>query len=158
MSVLVIFDSQCKHTERIAQAISRALNGTHQVRAIDVIQAEGLDLEGIEMLFLGSPTQRRKPSLAMQNLVNRIPVQNLKGPDLATFGVHPAMPEAVTGSAARAMGGRIRQRGGSLVAPPESFVTDAKANNLKNGEIERASSWARKVWKIHKTQHIYRKK
>lgn len=157
MSVLVIFDSQCRHTEQIAQAISRALNGIHQVPAVDVAKVvDSLELEGVEMLFLGSPTQRRKPSLAMQNLVDIIPGQHLKGLALASFGVRPAIPEAMTGSAARAIGEKLRQRGGSLVAPPESFFTDAKANNLKKGEVERAASWARKVWKMHRTQHIYR--
>ena len=162
MSVLVIFDSQCRHTEQIAQAISRALNGIHQVPAVDVAKVvDSLELEGVEMLFLGSPTQRRKPSLAMQNLVDRIPGQNLNVLGLASFDIRPAMPEAMTGSAARAsaaraLGEKLRQRGGSLVAPPESFVADARANSLRNGEVERAASWARKVWKMHRTQHIYR--
>ncbi len=68
MHALVVYDSQFGNTERIAAAIADTLRTTGEVRLAHVEPAHPLDLEGVDLLILGCPTQGWAPTVAMQAL------------------------------------------------------------------------------------------
>ena len=49
----------------------------------------------------------------------------------------------MTGSAAKVMAGKLREKGVSLLVVPESFFVKGAEGPLRDGELERASTWAR---------------
>ncbi len=57
MKVLVVYDTLYGNTEKIARAIAGAVAPPDTVRIIRAGEAGPADLEGVGLLFVGSPTQ-----------------------------------------------------------------------------------------------------
>src|SRR5256885_13379181 len=57
MNALIVYDSQFGNTERIAQCITSTLSEFGQARAVRVGQVHSEELQGVDMLILGCPTQ-----------------------------------------------------------------------------------------------------
>jgi len=57
MNALVVYDSQYGNTERIAQAIADTLRAVGQARAVRVDSAHPVELQGVDILIVGCPTQ-----------------------------------------------------------------------------------------------------
>ena len=51
----------------------------------------------------------------------------------------------MTGSAANVMAGKLREKGTSLLVASESFFVKGTEGPLRDGELERASTWARQI-------------
>jgi hypothetical protein len=156
MNALIVFDAQSWSAGQMALAIAGTLAKSAYVRAVDVADINGLDLQGVDILILGCATQRWKPTPAMQGFLNSIPEGSLDGISLAIFDTRFPVPRPVTGSAARAMASELRKRGGSVVVPPQSFHRLGKEASLKKGEVERAVRWARTVTKTHRAYRLFR--
>jgi len=62
----------------------------------------------------------------------------------AAFGTRAAMPW-VPGSAANAIGRRLRRRGVPLVGPAQSFHVIGMEGPLVEGELERARAWGEEL-------------
>jgi hypothetical protein len=43
------------------------------------------------------------------------------------------------------MAAKLREKGVSLLAEPESFIVKGTEGPLRDGELERASTWARQI-------------
>jgi hypothetical protein len=59
----------------------------------------------------------------------------------AAFDTRIDKSPALTGSAARGIAKRLRRRGFTVVADPESFFVDDAEGPLAEGELERAREW-----------------
>ena len=143
MYALVIYDSQFGNTERIATAIADTLRTSGEVRLARVDPEHSLDLEGVDLLILGCPTQGWRPTVAMQALLAKLTPEQLDGRAIACFDTRFQKPRWLTGSAARRMTDTFRRMGITLVVPPESFFVDQKDGPLLSGELGRAAVWAR---------------
>ena len=67
MKVLIVYDSVYGNTEKIARAIGGAITGDVKVlRAGEVNRAE---LEPIDLLIVGSPTQGFRPTMPVQSFI-----------------------------------------------------------------------------------------
>jgi flavodoxin I len=49
------------------------------------------------------------------------------------------------GYAAEPIAAKLQKKGGTLAAPPEGFFVGGTEGPLKEGELERAAQWARRV-------------
>jgi len=145
MKALVIYDSTFGHTEQIARAIADTLAERGSARALRVAKAGTIDLEGIDLLVLGCPTQRHKPTPAVQAFLGSIPRGALHGLPAAAFDTRYRKARWLTGSAARAVAKRLRKAGASLLLPGESFFVATREGPLQEGELQRATDWAREV-------------
>jgi len=151
MKVLVVYDSVYKNTEIIAQAISSVLPAA----AVKVIKADTVtqaDLDGINLLVAGSPTQGGRAVANLQKFLTEIPSNRLKGIKVAAFDTR--MTGENHGFALRLLvktigyaAGRIAQsllsKGGELILPPEGFIVNDREGPLKDGELERAAAWGK---------------
>lgn len=157
MKSLVIFDSLYGNTEKIAQSISHALSEQGEVAILRV--GEGLtdQLAGVELLVVGSPTQRLRATDGMNNLLNSIPKNGLKDLKVAAFDTRltweaiektPPLPffVKILGYAAERIARQLKSKGGELVIPPEGFFVQGMEGPLVEGEVERAAAWARKLF------------
>ncbi|MGZ3645727.1 MAG: flavodoxin family protein [Ktedonobacteraceae bacterium] len=146
MNSLIVYDSQYGNTERIAQCITSTLRDFGQARAVRVDQVYLEELEGMDMLILGCPTQGMRQTPAMQSLIAHIPRELLRDLSIACFDTRFRGGFWML-SAAPAMDKQLRMMGVELVVPPESFFVKAmkKEGPLLAGEIGRAASWATKL-------------
>jgi menaquinone-dependent protoporphyrinogen IX oxidase len=157
MNTLVVFDSQCGGTEQIAQVIVSTLSHYGKVQAVDAAQTNGLDLKRAEMMIVGGPARRWRPSTTIQAFLDTIPEGTLKGLSLASFNTHLPMPQFMTRSAAKRLNKRLRKTGGALLLPSERFRAADRMGRLTSEEVERAARWARTVYRMHRAQQVFRR-
>lgn len=147
MNALVIYDSKFGNTEAVARAIETAL-GARRLNVADAMQA---DLNGVDLLVVGSPTQAGRPTTAIQAYLRQLPANALANVDVAAFdtridsathGPFLRVLTAVIGFAAAKIGAGLKARGGSLIAQPEGFIVDGTEGPLRAGEEKRANAWA----------------
>lgn len=137
MGALVIYDSRYGHTEKIAHAIGEAVEG--QVLQVDDVSPA--DLEGVDLLLVGSPTHGGFPTEGIHDLVKA--TLGLEGVRVAVFDTRTK--RTMFGYAAPKIARNLEKGGGVLVAPPEGFFVLGRKGPLKEGEIERAADWAERI-------------
>ena len=143
MNALIVYDSQFGNTERIAQCITSTLSEFGQARAVRVGQVHSEELQGVDMLILGCPTQGMRQTPAMQSFIACIPRELLSGLSVACFDTR-FRGGLWKISAAPSMAKQLRTMGVELLVPPESFFVKSmkKEGPLLAGELERAACWA----------------
>ena len=153
MKILVVYDTYFGNTEKVAKAIGGALDGDVQVLRINDISAE--QLTGLDYLILGSPTRAFKPTKAITNFLNHLSTGALSGVKVAAFDTRMDIKKvnnkvltlmaSIFGYAAKPIGTRLQKKGGNLVGEPEGFIVEDSEGPLKEGELVRASNWAKKI-------------
>jgi len=169
MNILVVYDSLFGNTERVALSIAETLRAFGQVQAVriepsqseelkrqDLLRqnkatgvhlepAHPVELQGVDMLILGCPTQAFKATPAMLSfLEEKISPASLSGMAVACFDTRVRGP---FGSAARTMAKKLQKKGVSLLLPPESFFVSGTQGPLKSEELDRAATWAQMLLK-----------
>jgi hypothetical protein len=113
-------------------------------------------LAGLELLIVGSPTQKFRPLPAVTALLKELPDGALQGVKVAAFDTRVPVSEIeknrilaffvrIFGYAAKPIADRLAKKGGEPVAPPEGFYVGGTEGPLLEGELERAADWARQV-------------
>ena len=158
MQILVVYDSVFGNTERIAKAIGEALSATESVELRRVGEAKPEHLSGLEMLIVGSPTRAFKPTKATTDFLKRIPSNGLRDVKVAAFDTRISEADINSGLlsflvkrfgyAAKPIAEKLEKKGGSLTVPAEGFFVKDTEGPLKDGEIERAASWAKKAVRV----------
>lgn len=143
MNALVVYDSVYGNTQQVARAVSDVLASRANTRLVRVSEAAGLDLAGIDLLMLGSPTHGWRPTPAMRDLLDRLPEGSLRNLPAAAFDTRLRGIRLLTGSAARSLAKTIERMGARLILPPESFLVVRSEGPLAEGELTRATEWAR---------------
>jgi flavodoxin I len=142
---LVIYDSAYGNTQRLAEAVAAVLEEFGCVRLLRAAETTASDVEGVELLIVGSPTQRRTITPGLRAFLQRVPAPAFGGLPTAVFDTRYALPRVLSGSAAHVLAKRLRARGALLLAPPECFLVTALPGPLQAGAIRHAQEWARTV-------------
>jgi len=155
MKILIIYDSVYGNTEQIAQTIGAALGSQEDVEIFRVSDVKPEQLTGLNLLIVGSPTQRFRPTTAISRLLEKIPVNSLNGVKVAAFDTRLSLSDiessverffvARGGYAAMPIANRLKKSGGSLIVPPEGFIVQGMNGPLFEGELERAADWAKQI-------------
>jgi flavodoxin len=153
MNTLILYDSQFGNTGQIADRIADSLRAFGVARAVRVELAQPPEIRGAELLILGCPTQGWRPSPAMQSFLEHVSSDSLRGLAVACFDTRFQMPRLLTGSAAQVMAKKIREKGVSLLVPPESYFVKGKQGPLRGGELDRAAAWARQLHRQMEAPH-----
>ena len=154
MKALIIYDSVYGNTEKIARAIAGAMTPSDEVKVLQVGEANPSELESIDLLIVGSPTHGGRPTPAIQEFLSKIPANALRNIRVTSFdtrilakdrGVGLRILLGVVGYAAGRIADSLKGKGGYLAAPPEGFIVEGNEGPLKEGELERAASWAKEI-------------
>ncbi len=156
MKGLVIYDSAFGNTEQIANMIGSTLGSPEDIEVLRVGEVKMEGLTGLELLIVGSPTQRFKPTEATSDFLKRIPTNWLLGTKVAAFDTRLTIEEIeetrilpffvrIFGYAAQPIANKLKKKGGELVASPEGFYVQGMKGPLVEGELERAAAWARQI-------------
>jgi flavodoxin len=157
MKALVVYDSFFGNTEQVARSIGDALGQHRHVGTLRVVDFKPEHLAELKLLIVGSPTRAFSPSPAIKKFLKRIPKNGLKGVKVAAFDTRVTEEEIdsavfilricvnIFGYAAKPIADRLVKKGGELIAPPEGFFVQGTEGPLKEGELERASDWAKQI-------------
>ena len=152
MKALIVYDSAYGNTEKIAKAIGGAITG--EVKVLRVGEVNSSEMESIDLLIVGSPTQGFRPTKSVQTFIESIPGGTLKGIDTGAFDTRIHASDVGTGLrlimkmggyAAPRISGKLKKKGGNVIVLPEGFFVKDKEGPLKEGELERAVSWAKGI-------------
>jgi flavodoxin len=156
LKAVVIYDSEFGNTERVAKTIGSTLGTPEQVQVKRVGEVNTVDLRGVNLIIVGSPTQRFRPTPVTKDFLERIPANGLQGIRAAAFDTRLTDKEFETtrigsffvgifGYAAQPIANQLKKKGAALVAAPEGFYVQGVEGPLAEGELERAADWAKQV-------------
>jgi len=143
MKVLIVYDSKFGNTEKVAKAIATALGtkeDTHLAKA-DMVKPE--DLEGIDALIVGSPVHAWGPTTKIKSFLKGLKPDALSGIKAAAFdtGYKPRL----AGSATKKIEEMLKKAGCSIAVPGEKFIVTGNKGPLADGELDKASVWAKNI-------------
>jgi len=151
MKALVVYDSVFGNTEQIAQAIGNALGSQKDVEILRVSNVKPEQLMGLKLLIVGSPTHGGRPTSAIQDFLNKVSESVIRGINVAAFDTRfSTRLVRIFGYAAGRIADSLKRNGGTLIVSPEGFFVKGKEGPLKEGELERAASWAKVIVKSKK--------
>jgi flavodoxin I len=155
MKALVVYDTVFGNTEKIAHAMGDALGSEASVEVLRVGNVKLEQLTAAELLLVGSPTRGFRPTPAISRLVKAIPREGLAAVKIAGFDTRfsindtkSAVRKALVrmfGYAADPIANRLAQRGAAQIIAPEGFFVADTKGPLKDGELERAADWAKRI-------------
>ena len=156
MKALVVYDSAYGNTAKIAQAIGEGLGAQADVETLRVRDVNPGQLTSVDLLVVGSPTQKFRPTGATTEVLKSVPGGGLKGIKVAAFDTRFTETEInrvrilaffvrIFGYAAKPIADRLVKKGGTLIIPPEGFYVGDTEGPLLEGELERAADWARQI-------------
>lgn len=153
MKALVIYDTYYSNTERIAWTIGKYLGEDVQVIKVGELLPE--QLQGVELLIVGSPTRYFRPTKAITKFLKELPDNSLAGVKVAAFDTRLNTYDTNAISfkilvkyfdyAAKYIANLLVKKGGQLVLDPEGFYVFGNAGPLKNKELERSIHWIKKI-------------
>lgn len=152
MKILVVYDSYFGNTERIALAIKDSIPENKHVLVKKISEFNTNDLEGVEVIIVGSPTRAFRPTEAIANFLKKIDVSKYKWIAFDT-GVNTEQVKSkvlnvmvkLFGYAAPNMAKIIKKARGVMLADPETFYVIGNEGPLVAGEIDRFHKWIESV-------------
>jgi len=146
MKTLIVYDSFYGNTEKIARAIATALTPSGEVKVLRPSEVNPAELSSVDLLIIGSPTQGGKQTPAIQEFLSKIPANAMKNVSVASFDTRLSTRlVGIFGYAAGKIAESLKGKGGNLILPPEPFFVKGREGPLKDGELERAAAWAKKI-------------
>ena len=151
LKTLVIYDSQYGNTKKVAEAIAKPLNNA---KLVNVNAATTSDLDGIELLIVGSPTQGGRATQAVQDFINAIPSKSLDCVKICAFDTRFKTEDQrffirflmkTIDFAAPKIDKSLKTKGGKGVVKPQGFYVSDKKGPLNQGELDRAFNWLKNV-------------
>ncbi len=151
MKAIVLYDSVYGNTEKVARAIAEGIGQGCVARSVS---SGAPDLKGLDMLVAGSPTHGGRPTKSVSDFLRKMPDGALGGVGVASFdtrndleGEGPMVRKLAGffGYAAASISKILEKKGGRVLATPEGFFVRGKEGPMKEGEIERAAAWGRKL-------------
>jgi flavodoxin len=148
MNKLIIYDSQFGNTEKIARAIAESISA----KALKIGELGTVDIKGLDVLVVGSPTQGGRPTASLQQFLENSSAGELQNVQVAAFDTRFSESDSpfplnliikTFGFAAPKIAKIIERAGGKPIANPEGFIVKGKDGPLVSGEIERAKKWIR---------------
>ena len=145
MRAMVVFDSAHGNTEKIAKAIAKGISD--DTRTVRASEFETKDVEGIDVLFIGSPNVDGRPTEQIQ-LVAMSLRYKASGMKIATFDTRLKVNFGkLHGHAAERIADQLCESGAKVRARPEGFIVTGRNGPLAHGELERAKSWGAKTFR-----------
>ena len=146
MKTLIVYDSVYGNTEEIAKAIGGVITG--EVKVVRVSELNSAEWKTIDLLIVGSPTQAGRPTPAIRDFLSKVQKTALRGINVAAFDTRISTRwVGIFGYAAGRIAVILKRKGGTLIGSPEGFFVKGKEGPVKEGEMERAASWAKEIAK-----------
>lgn len=155
MKALVIYDSVFGNTEKLAQAIAGVLASSGEVEAKRVGEVSRSDLDGLDLLVVGSPTRKFTATPATKQFLRGLAPDALQRVRVAAFDTRVDIAAEnnrflsflvkLFGYAAEPIAKLLEKKGGEAAAEPAGFFVGGTEGPITEGERERAEAWARSL-------------
>jgi flavodoxin I len=144
MKTLIISDTVYGNTMQIARAISMGVGG--EVKTVSAAEADVADLASYDLIIVGSPTQGGRYTVPVKDFLDKVPADILQNKNVAAFDTRlKSAWVKIFGYAAPRIADILKEKGGNLVKPAEGFFVKGRRGPLLEGELERATAWAKTI-------------
>jgi flavodoxin I len=143
MKVLIVYDSKFGNTEKVAQAIAAGLDAKGDSRLVRVDMVKPEDLEGLDALIVGSPVHAWGPTTKIKSFLKGLKPDALSGVKAVAFDT--GYKTRVAGSATKKIEKMLKKAGCSMTVPGEKFIVTGNKGPLAEGELDKASAWAKNI-------------
>jgi len=150
MKVLVVYDSIFGNTEKVAQVIAAGLGTGEGIRLAKVNTITPQDTMALDLLIVGSPTHGWRPTEGIRAFLDSLQPNVLSGVQAAAFDTQ--YRTRLSGSAAKRIEKALRRQGCSIVAPAIGFFVTGSEGPLAEGELDRATAWAKQMLEAWETK------
>ncbi|MEQ8198579.1 MAG: flavodoxin domain-containing protein [Clostridiaceae bacterium] len=153
MKIVIIYDSVYGNAEKIGMAVKGGFGTGHEVSVIKAKDADCRDIEGTELLIVGSPTHGGWFTEPVKVFLDKLPEKSLEGIKAASFatsssaenqGVFMKIITKVFCNASPRIAKVLKMKGADIIGS-ESFLVTGKEGPLKDNEIHHAQEWARNL-------------
>lgn len=163
MKALVVYESMWGNTRRIAEAVADGLRQSMDVDLVTVDEAPTDPGTDIGLIVAGGPTHafsmsraatrtdalnrgasEGNPQSGLREWLDKLPVGQ-HPQRIATFDTRVAKVRHFPGSAAKAAAKAAHRHGFDRAIHVESFYVDDVEGPLLDGELDRATAWAREI-------------
>jgi flavodoxin len=146
MNALVVYFTKFGNTQKVAETIAEELEREASVRVLSLDKLKTSELEGVDLVIMGTPTHRMNLPEAVRPDLDRIPRRILLKTPTAAFDTSYKMSAFLTRfTAAKKLARKLRKLGGKRIVPPETFHVMEREGPLYEGELDRARDWARRI-------------
>ena len=122
MRSLVVYYSLFGSTQRIAEAVAETLEVEGAVCVVRADQLTPSDLDGVDLVVLGSPTHRMNVPEMVRPILGALPKGALRGASFAAFDTSYKMSSLLSRfTAVPKLARKLRKLGGRSLVPPETF-------------------------------------
>jgi flavorubredoxin len=132
---IVIYDTQFGNTEKIAKALASGIK--EQGVQVNCVKVDVVDVDKLaeyDLLAIGGPTTAFGVSKPMKDLLEKLGGVELRGKK--GFAFETKVHFIFTGSAAKAIEGKMKGLGVSVVRPYSSAIVKGREGPLEEGEEE----------------------
>lgn len=143
MKTIVAFHSLYGNTKLVAEAVAEGLRSKAVVELSQLGQLKVADLEGVELLVVGTPTHNAGIPMDVRAIVRKWPKGCLTGMRVEAFDTSLKMNWFVDlfNPAAPKLAAELRRLGGTPLGQAQSFWVSGREGPLAEGELERAKAW-----------------
>ena len=147
MKGIVVYDTSYGNTKTIAETISETLKESGiEVDTFYVKDVKKLSAKDYDFLVLGSPTRFGTMSFAVKGFLGKVKSEEWMNKPFAAFDTeNPENIEKKEGSAAEKIAEKLREKQMNQLLPVLKAVVLGLKGPLKEGEIERAKEYARRL-------------
>jgi len=154
MKTLVVYDSAYGNTAKVAGAMCESLKEFGATRSLLVSEVKPNDLDQLDVLFVGSPTQGGRATESIMGFIDELSDNVVNNTKLAVFDTRLEASEQkkalkllmrVIGYAAPKMAVALRRKSCDVLSDPQGFIVHDKEGPLRKGELEEAKAWAREI-------------
>ncbi len=152
MKTLIVYFSKFGNTRRIAEVIAETMKQAGEARVVSLDQLTASDLEGVDLVVMGSPTHGFTVPEAVRSALGALPPGILAGKSVAAFDTTVRPWPLRLFRASPKLLRQLSQLGGKPVARPQTFFVQTRnaqktgeIDLLLEGQIERAQEWASEI-------------
>ena len=139
MKAHIVYDSAFGNTKAVAEAVARALKPL-RASAVSVNEFDPGTLAAEDLLVVGSPINGWRPTQKITQLLGQLAEGRLKGVYAAAFDTRVRF--FIHGDAAKKITRLLKEGGADIISNPAPFYVRGSEGPLRNGELEKAASWA----------------
>jgi len=152
MKGIIIYDTSYGNTKKIAETIAETLNESGmEVVLSKVNEVKKLSAKDYDLLVLGSPTKFGTMSFAMKWFLGKLKSEEWMNKPFVAFdtenpeNIERARAENKEWSAAEKIAEKLKEKKMNQLSPVLKALVLGQKGPLKEGEIERAKEYARKL-------------
>ena len=157
MKAIIVYFSKFGNTRKVAETIAEGMRQAGDARVVNIDQLAASDLEGADLVVVGSPTHAFTVPQAVRSALDALPQGTLAGKSVAAFDTTVKLWPLKFMRASPKLLRRLRQLGGRPVTQPQTFFVKTSSAQrpgevdlLLEGEMERAREWAHGLLNLSK--------